>query len=416
VRRLRLVVLAAGRGERLKPITETRPKPLVKILDEPIICRNLEMVLSRRSFDDIVIVSSKDAKERIENVYCVKKLKESGKARVIIQDPPQGTAHAVLKALDDKNDILVVYSDVFIPRSSWDFISKLKPSSILAAPAERPWEYGVLKVDPPYVKDIIEKPEPREAPQGSLVFIGVAAIASDHFKYLKELRRSPRGEYELTDALLQIANNEELKYVALNTSEWRDVGRPWDLLLANRYALKNEVKEWKKKGEVHPTAIIDDNVYIEEGTSVGPYSVIEGPSYISSGVSIGPHTHIRPYSIILEGARVGYSVEVKASIIMEGAKASHFNYIGDSIICEDVNLGAGTITANLRFDRRTVKMTVKGKRVDTGLKKLGAVVGGHAQTGINVSLMPGVKVGSYAKIWPGCVVYRDVPAGAEYRC
>ena len=61
-------------------------------------------------------------------------------------------------------------------------------------------------------------------------------------------------------------------------------------------------------------------------------------------------------------------------------------------------------------------MTVKGARIDTGLRKLGTVMGGYAQTGINVSLMPGVKVGAYSRIWPGCVVYRDVPSRADYRC
>lgn len=125
---------------------------------------------------------------------------------------------------------------------------------------------------------------------------------------------------------------------------------------------------------------------------------------------------MRPYTVILAGARVGFASEVKASILMEDARAPHLNYVGDSILGEHVNLGAGTVTANLRFDGATIKMTVKGVRVDTGLRKLGAIVGGHAQTGINVSIMPGVKIGSYALVYPGCVVYRDVPRGGVLKC
>ncbi len=101
---------------------------------------------------------------------------------------------------------------------------------------------------------------------------------------------------------------------------------------------------------------------------------------------------------------------------MEHARAPHLNYVGDSIIGEHVNLGAGTITANLRFDDKTIRVTLKGKRVDSGRRKLGAIMGGYSKTGINVSLMPGVKVGSHAVIYPGCVVYRDVEPGGVYRC
>jgi len=157
-------------------------------------------------------------------------------------------------------------------------------------------------------------------------------------------------------------------------------------------------------------------VIVEEGAEVGPYTVIEGPAYIGPGVKVGPLSHIRPETVLLRGSKVGYAVEVKASVLMEGARAPHFNYVGDSVIGEEVNLGAGTITANLRFDHRTVKMTVKGERVDTGLNKLGTIMGGYSQTGINVSLMPGVKVGAYAIIYPGCVVTRDVGKGETYKC
>jgi len=412
---MRLVILAAGKGERLKPITETRPKPLVRILEEPMICRSLRMALSIKKFDEVVIVIQESYKDEMAKISCLKQLGD--RAMFVIQRKPKGTAHAVLTAVkaSEPDDLFILYSDVFIPADHWNELEKLAPSSILAAPTKRPWEYGVLKVDPPNVLDIIEKPSSEKAPS-NLVFIGAALIAKEHIKYIEKVRLSPRGEFELTDALLEIARNEGLRFVNLESENWRDIGRPWDLLLANRYVLDNEIKSWKKEGEVHSTAVIDDNVYIEPEAKIGPYSIIEGPAYIAKEALIGPHSHVRPYSIILERAKVGYAVEIKASILMEEARAPHFNYVGDSIVGEDVNLGAGTITANLRFDKNTIKMTLKGKRVDSGLRKLGAIIGGHAQTGINVSLMPGVKIGSYARIWPGCIVYKDVPKGAEYRC
>ncbi len=100
---------------------------------------------------------------------------------------------------------------------------------------------------------------------------------------------------------------------------------------------------------------------------------------------------------------------------MEDSKIPHLSYVGDSVICEDVNLGAGTLVANLRFDENHVKMRIKGKLEDSGRKKLGTVIGGHSRIGINVTILPGVKIGSYARIYPGAVVNRDVNKGEFFR-
>jgi bifunctional UDP-N-acetylglucosamine pyrophosphorylase/glucosamine-1-phosphate N-acetyltransferase len=107
--------------------------------------------------------------------------------------------------------------------------------------------------------------------------------------------------------------------------------------------------------------------------------------------------------------RVGNACEIKNSIIMDNAHIGHLSYIGDSIIGEKGNLGAGTIAANYRLDAGTVKMMVKDKLVDSGRKKLGAVLGDNVKTGINALLMPGVKVGNDSWIGPNLIVQRDLP-------
>lgn len=411
---MKLVVLAAGKGERLRPITDTRPKPLVKILNKPVICWAIERSLSAVKPDDgVVVVVPPGARGEVAGLECISSLNQ---VQVVEQEKPLGTAHALLQALEATgySDVLLVYSDVYLPRGAEEAIAKLEESSILVGRTDRPWEYGVIRVDGDRVVDVVEKPSVGSEPS-NLVFVGVALLAEEHLRLLRSIRKSPRGEYELTDLLLEIARSESLGF-RVYEGPWRDVGRPWDLLIANRIALDSEVEDSKIDGEVHPTAVIEGKVVVEEGAKIGAYTVIEGPAYIARGARVGPGSHIRPYTILLENSRVGYAVEVKGSIIMEGAKASHFIYVGDSIVCEGVNLGAGTITANLRFDKRTIKMTVKGVKVDTGLKKLGAVIGAYAQTGINVSIMPGVKIGSHAIVWPGCVVDRDVPSNSVFRC
>ena len=108
--------------------------------------------------------------------------------------------------------------------------------------------------------------------------------------------------------------------------------------------------------------------------------------------------------------RVGNACEVKNSIIMDGTHVGHLSYVGDSILCEQCNLAAGTITANLRLDDGHVKMLVKGEVVDTGRRKLGAILGDNVKTGINALLMPGVKVGANSWIGANFTVHKDVPA------
>src|SRR4030043_354348 len=103
-------------------------------------------------------------------------------------------------------------------------------------------------------------------------------------------------------------------------------------------------------------------------------------------------------------------LKVQALLTMDGTHVGHLSYVGDSILCERCNLAAGTITANLRLDDGTVKMLVKGEVVDTGRRKLGAILGDNVKTGINALLMPGVKVGGNSGVGANFSVHKDVPA------
>jgi bifunctional UDP-N-acetylglucosamine pyrophosphorylase/glucosamine-1-phosphate N-acetyltransferase len=113
--------------------------------------------------------------------------------------------------------------------------------------------------------------------------------------------------------------------------------------------------------------------------------------------------------------KVGAGCEVKNSIVMRNTRIPHLSYVGDSVIGEDCSLGAGTITANLRFDEAEVRSKIRGSWVNSGRKKLGAILGDRVRTGINVSIFPGVKVGGGSWIGPGAIVDRDVPSNARYK-
>jgi bifunctional UDP-N-acetylglucosamine pyrophosphorylase/glucosamine-1-phosphate N-acetyltransferase len=130
--------------------------------------------------------------------------------------------------------------------------------------------------------------------------------------------------------------------------------------------------------------------------------------YIGRESRIGPNARIRPSTSIGDNTFVGASCEVKNSIIMRGTRVPHLSYIGDSIIGENCNVAAGTITANIRLDEKVIGVNVKGRMQSTGRKKLGVIMGDAVQTGINANLMPGIRIGSGALIGPATVVLEDV--------
>ncbi len=403
-----LVVLAAGRGERLRPLTDTRPKPLMPILGEPIVCRHLRLA---GSFDKVLVVVSYMGDE-------VSRVLESCMRGVAIvtQDGEKGTGDALRRAMEEGGPGLytVIYGDVFMHPSYYKVLGDARDPVVLAAQVGNPWEYGVLKTRDGVLEGIVEKPRRGEEP-GNLVFIGgLKARYEDLMPFLESLTLSPRGEYELTDAITRMASRMDV-VVASGSGYWVDIGRPWDLLKANRLALEHELNEGVH-GEVSSMSVVEGRVYVAPTARIDKFSLVEGPTYIGEDVHVGPNSHIRPYTVLLKGVHVGFSSQVKASIMMEESKAPHLNYVGDSIVGEHVNLGAGTVTANLRFDGATVKMRIKGRIMDTGMRKLGAVIGGYAKTGINVSILPGVKIGSHALIYPGCIVYRDVEPGEKFKC
>ena len=142
-------------------------------------------------------------------------------------------------------------------------------------------------------------------------------------------------------------------------------------------------------------------IIIHQSAKIGSFVRIEGPCYIGADSEIRHSSYLRKGSWICRGAVVGHSTEVKNSILLPNAKAPHFNYVGDSILGIDCNLGAGTKLSNVRNDRREIIVTVEdGSRVDTGLKKLGALVGDNSQLGCNVVTNPGAMLAPFSMIPP----------------
>jgi NDP-sugar pyrophosphorylase family protein len=153
-------------------------------------------------------------------------------------------------------------------------------------------------------------------------------------------------------------------------------------------------------GEVEPGVTIKGPVSIGRGTVVKTGSYIEGPVIIGENCRIGPNCYIRGCTTIGNECHIGAAVELKNTIVMNRTAVPHLNYIGDSVIGEGCNFGAGTKVANLRLDKKNI--FING--IDTRRRKLGAVIGDNVQTGINTSINVGTIIGSNTGIGPGAVV------------
>ena len=158
-----------------------------------------------------------------------------------------------------------------------------------------------------------------------------------------------------------------------------------------------------------------EGIIIEASATVEAGAYLIGPCYIGPRATVRSGAYVREYSWICADAVVGHATEVKHSVLLPGAKAPHFNYVGDSILGKDVNLGAGTKLSNLRNDGGEVHLRVDGERVASGLRKFGALLGEGAALGCNSVTNPGVVLGCNSVVWPNVTVTGVHGAKSEHR-
>jgi bifunctional UDP-N-acetylglucosamine pyrophosphorylase/glucosamine-1-phosphate N-acetyltransferase len=322
-----------------------------------------------------------------------------------------GNAVAMVESLMHE-DFTVVNGDMLFDADAVKKVNEThvqeRPAATMAVvPVDKPENYGVVELENGRVKRIVEKPPQGQAPT-NLANAGIYVFSAEIFEKLKQTAQSSRGELEIPDALSLLINEPRpVTAVKIDAKQWLDIGRPWDLLEANRWVLTK--MKHKVNGNIENGAHLLGPVTVAETARIRSGAYIEGPVHIDEESDVGPNCYIRPYTSIGKKVRIGNACEVKNSILMDHNHVGHLSYVGDSIIGENCNLAAGTITANYRLDNKAVKMMVKDRITDTGRRKLGVVLGDGVKTGINALFMPGVKVGNDSWIGPNVVVNRDLP-------
>ncbi len=405
---MKAVVLAAGEGSRMWPLAETRPKHLLPIAGKPLLGHILTALAKNAISDVTVIVGFQE--EVIRRTLAAGE--DYGVRLSYIRQPRwTGTAAALGKAYRalGTDRFVAIYGDLMIDSSAVRLLMDKSASSRRVMGVVRMQDtsqYGEVELRGDRVATIVEKPARVQSKPG-WINAGMYVLDGEVFEAIAKTKRSKRAEFELTTSIqMLIRSGKEVTAAAIPDSNWMDIGRPWDLFAANERALAT--LSTGQLGTVEAGVTIKGQVFVDEGALVKSGSYLEGPLYCGKRSKIGPHARIRPFTSLEADAVVGHSCDIKNSIIMKGSKVPHLSYVGDSIIGEHCNLGAGTMTANVRFDKRSIRVKVKSKLVDSGREKLGVIMGDHVETGINVTLLPGVRIGSGAWIGPGVIISKDV--------
>lgn len=386
---MRAIILAAGEGKRMRPLSYTRPKVMVPLAGKPILEHVLVEIREGGITQFTFIVGYQD---QVIRTYFGNGQRWGVEITYMTQRKQMGTADAVRIAQSAvRGEFLLANGDAIVRREDIRALISHSGMAMSLVELEATTDMGVVEVVEGRVIRIHEKVA---VPPTRLVNAGVYCLSEEIFQAIAETPKSPRGEYELTDSLQHLIDRGvPVGYEMIG--QWLNISYPWDMLKANETLLGQMQPE--NFGEVEPGAVLKGPVSIGKGTVVRSGSYIVGPVIIGEGCDIGPNCYIRPSTAIGDRCHIGSAVEIKNSIIMSGTKIPHHNYVGDSIIGENCNLGAGTKVANLKLDKTPV--SVGG--VDTGLRKLGVILGDGVQTGINACLNVGCSIGNDSMVGPG---------------
>ena len=300
---MQAVILAAGEGKRVRPLTRSRPKALLPVANRPIIEYVIEALLKNGISDIVVVVGYR--KEQV-----IRSLNEFNvPITVVVQSKQLGTAHALNCAKEHiTGDFLLLPGDNYIDPLSVGRIKDIK-NSMLVKEHPSPSNFGVVLLRDGLVNRIIEKPE--HSPS-FMVSTGIFSLTKDFFSHI--------SGNDITDAISSmLASGEQLK--AIVADDWQDAIYPWDLLKMNMRLLKDLPEAYD--GSITRQTIIQGPVRIGKGSTIGPNTLISGPVTIGNDCEIGPNCCIMPDTSL--GSRV---------------RIEPFTFVGKSLIMDDTSVGS----------------------------------------------------------------------------
>ncbi len=402
-KKLTAVVLAGGAGSRFWPFITS--KTLFPFFGKPLFDFSVLAGLPME-VDSIVIVSNNENKEAI------RALKLPKPSVTVLQPRPLGMADALLSAsgeLQNSQLLVIIGDDVSHPSLLGNVLSYARKESRAFAvlPGWKTPHYfpgGYLRVTGNRVAGIVEKPQPDAVPSPYVSISG--HYISDSSLLFSELKRASSGDDVYEQALTMLSIRHNILFMPYK-GEFSSLKYPWNVLdtLASLFATHGKSRKGKNV-EIKPNVIIEGQVYFGDNVKVHENTKIVGPAFIGEGTIIGNNNIIRQ-SHIGANCVTGFNTDITRSYVGDHCWF-HSNYVGDSVVMDNVSMGSGAKLANLRLDDGEIFSVVKGVKTPTGKTKLGAMIAPGARIGVNASIMPGVKIGAGSYVGSGVVLDRDV--------
>jgi bifunctional UDP-N-acetylglucosamine pyrophosphorylase/glucosamine-1-phosphate N-acetyltransferase len=395
---MKAVILAAGKCTDMFVLTDSRPKPMIPIAGKPMLVHLLN-ALRDAGVKDITLVTG--YRESMFRDYFSDGSGFGVNLTYYLRPDGEEYGSTLLRMAD-------MYKEPFLLLESNGLLGVEEISRMIS-----PYHFacGINTRDsgsPQYFGAASVLKEPDQTPESTLSYTGIYYFHPEIFDAIRNSTPIGVDECDFTKPLNALLEQNVVQSYCLMDC-WQRLRYPWDFLEANEGFMKRI--EERNDGVVEPGAQIIGAVTIGKNSRIRSGSYIVGPVVIGDGCDIGPNCYLRANTTIGDGCRIGAATEVKNSIIMRGTKIPHHNYVGDSVIGENCNLGSGTKIANLRLDKKNVMI----KGIDTGRRKMGAILGDGVQTGINASIDAGSLLGDGVFVGPGATVHGEIPPGSRIR-
>jgi len=344
---LKGIILHGGHGTRLRPLTHTGPKQLLPIANKPMSQYCLESLVDAGILEIAIIIGGIGSNKVQE--YYGNGEKFGAKITYVNQESPRGIAHAInlCKEFVGNDKFVVFLGDNIIKKSISDYVSRFKQSSasasILLCEVSNPTQFGIADVKNGIIKKIMEKPKD---PPTNLAVTGIYLLTPTIFEIIDRLKPSWRNEYEITDALqMLLEENHEIIYDMV-TDYWKDTGTPHDIIHANKVIL-NSMKPYFY-GKKEENVVTTGNIMINTGTIIKKGSIITGPVIIGKDCVIGPDAHVGPNISIGDNSKI-VRCNIENSIIMSDCNIDGDFKIQNSIIALNSDIVKNNNTNNNVF-------------------------------------------------------------------
>jgi len=383
---MKAVILAAGVGTRLHPLTQTRPKSMLPIGDKPLL-EHIVDALATAGVDDIVLVVG-HRQERIQN-YFQNGTDWNVTIEYVTQDTPRGTGDALLKAEHTVgDDCIVINGDRIVePRLITELLEQHQTTDhacIAITEVEDPTKYGTVTIENGQVTSIREKPEAHEV-ISNLVNAGVYVFGPEIFAAIRQTDQY--GELKLTDTLRDYVQEHPLDTVTYD-GMWLELSRPWDLLTVN------------------------SGVLARTDSSVSQSADTSSDATLGNPVVVGEHSRIQPGARIFRDVVIGDNVTIGANAVVTNAIILEDAVVEPGSVISDCIIGSGTTIGPLN--------SIEGGRTDVRVDselytdvKFGGLVGDNVETAGNVTIEPGTIIGNNVSVESGSTLAGRVPENAH---